>query len=269
MTTLGCALALARGGWPVLPVHWTIDGPNCSCRRPGCDRPGKHPLTGHGLKDATVDPDRIRAWWDRWPAANLAVTTGAPGPDVLDVDVRPDGDGWAAYERLRRAGLLAGATARVRTPSGGLHLYYPGSDQGNGSIQAAHVDFRGRGGYVLVPPSVVTTQHYAGGYELLEHRGQGRHLDWQRVRDLLAPRRPQPTALPTGNQPVGLGALARWVADQQPGNRNQGLFWAACRAVEAGYRDLSELVTAAETAGLSRIEAERTAASATRTGVAS
>ncbi|MGH8895680.1 MAG: hypothetical protein ACRDZ4_01345 [Egibacteraceae bacterium] len=32
----------------------------CSCRRAGCDRPAKHPLTARGFKDATTNPELIR-----------------------------------------------------------------------------------------------------------------------------------------------------------------------------------------------------------------
>lgn len=32
------------------------------------------------------DPARISEWFSRHPGRNLAVTTGAPGPDVVDID---------------------------------------------------------------------------------------------------------------------------------------------------------------------------------------
>jgi hypothetical protein len=124
-------------------------------------------------------------------AANVSVATGAPGPDVLDVDVKPDGDGWAAFNRLKRAGLLAGAKALVRTPSGGLHSYYGGSGQRNGKLPRHHIDFRSAGGYVLAPPSRV----HGRPYELLDHRaGACGHLDWQAAIRLLEP--PRPTGRP-------------------------------------------------------------------------
>jgi hypothetical protein len=62
-----------------------------------------------------------------------------------------------------------------------------------------------------------------------------------------------------------VASLAGWVAGLPEGNRNDGLFWAACRAVEAGASDLGELVAAAVNAGLPEREAWRTVASAERT----
>ena len=112
------ALAYAAAGWPVFP----------------CKPDQKAPDTAHGFKDATTDPAVIRRWWRPWPDRNVAIATGAPGPDVLDVDVKPDGSGFPAFNRLKRAGVLAGARALVRTPSGGLHAYFAGTGQPCGRL---------------------------------------------------------------------------------------------------------------------------------------
>lgn len=250
---IGQALAYAAAAWPVFPVRPGAD----PCTDPGgC--PCKRPLTEHGCLDASTDPAMIRAWWRRWPAANVAIATGAPGPDVLDVDIKADGDGWAAFNRLKAAGMLAGARALVRTPSGGLHSYYAGTGQRNGKLTRHHLDFRSAGGYVLAPPSRV----HGRPYELLDHRGgaDGR-LDWQAVTRLLDP--PRPADRPRGRGASDLGQLAAWVAAQPEGNRNDGLFWAACRAVESGL-DPDGLADAAVQAGLTEPEARRTIDSARR-----
>ena len=54
---------------------------------------------------------------------------------------------------------------------------------------------------------------------------------------------------------------------QRPGNRNNALYWAACRAIEsgAGASALAGLIDAAVGTGLSRREARRTVESAYRT----
>ena len=60
------ALEYARRGWLVFAVHGIVGG-DCTCGRPTCDRPGKHPLTEHGYKDATTDETVVRRWWRQWP----------------------------------------------------------------------------------------------------------------------------------------------------------------------------------------------------------
>ncbi len=147
----------------------------------------------------------------------------------------------------------------MRTPSGGLHSYYEGTAQRNGKLPRHHLDFRSAGGYVLTPPSRV----HGKPYELLDHRaGATGRLDWQAVTRLLDP--PGPAARPTGQAAGDLGRLAAWVAGQKEGNRNDGLFWAACRALESGHGDLDGLVAAAVATGLSEQEARRTIDSAAR-----
>jgi Bifunctional DNA primase/polymerase, N-terminal len=248
--TLRQALAFATCGWPVLP----------------CQPGRKTPATPHGHRDATTDPGQIIAWFGRHPGWNLAIATGAPGPDVLDVDEHGEaGNGYAAFRQLRTAGLLDGASAYVRTPSGGLHAYFTGSDQHNGHLPGHHLDFRSRGGYVLTPPSQV------GGkpYQLVQTPNGRGALDWDAVVRYLQPQRqPQPPRHPqVGRQ--DLSGLARWVASQPEGNRNAGLFWAANRALEAdSAADLSPLAAAARQAGLGEREVTRTLDSARKTGPA-
>lgn len=184
---LAAALRYARCGWPVFPCR--PDSPACTHPR-GCGC--KSPLTEHGFLDAATDPEVIRAWWRTWPRANVAIATGAPGPDVLDVDVKPDGNGFAALNKLKRAGLLVGATALVRTRSGGLHIYLTGTAQGCHALPRHHLDFKARGGYVLAPPSRVGGQPY----ELLDHRAGIAALDWPKVAAVLEPPRISPRSAP-------------------------------------------------------------------------
>src|SRR4051812_781824 len=72
---LASALAYASLGYRVLPCHSVING-RCTCGgRPNC-KPGKHPLTQHGVKDADTGEATIKAWWAQWPYANVAIATG-------------------------------------------------------------------------------------------------------------------------------------------------------------------------------------------------
>lgn len=230
-----------------------------------CEAGGKRPETVHGFKDATTAEQRIRAWW-RGRAYNIGCATGYPGPDVLDVDVRPDGNGWAAFNALKRAGLLAGAQRLVRTRAGGLHVHFSGTGQRCGSLaKTHHLDFKSRGGLVLLPPSYVDEDGIAGSYELIDSRPPtGATFDWEAVKRLLCPPRPA-LVRPLNGRPGRVGHLPAWVAEQEPGNRNAALFWAACRAAEAGDQDvLRRLVGAAVHAGLDEAEARRTVISAAR-----
>jgi len=244
--TLRQALAFATCGWPVLP----------------CLPGQKIPATAHGYRDATTDEQQITGWFGRHPDWNLAIATGAPGPDVLDIDQHGEaGNGFGAAARLRDAGLLDGAAAWVRTPSGGLHLYFTGTAQRCGHLPDCHLDFRSAGGYVLAPPSQFGGHPYRG----LATSGQAGPLDWAAVTALLHPQR-QPR-LPQPRQGLAPGRdLARWVAAQPEGNRNAGLFWAANRALETDpTADLSPLAAAARQAGLPDAEITRTLDSARRT----
>jgi Bifunctional DNA primase/polymerase, N-terminal len=245
--TLRQALAFAARGWPVLP----------------CLPEEKIPATAHGYRDATTDERQITVWFASHPDWNLAIATGTPGPDVLDVDDHgPAGNGYPAFRRLKDAGLLDGATAYVRTPSGGLHAYFTGSRQRNGHLPGHHLDFRSAGGYVLTQPSRIDGHPY----QLIGQTGGRGGLDWAAVTRLLHPE-PHPQR-PRQPQTASrdLSGLARWVASQPEGNRNAGLFWAANRALDADpATDLSQLADAAHQAGLGDAEITRTINSARNT----
>jgi hypothetical protein len=246
--TLRQALAFAGRGWPVFP----------------CQAGQKIPATRHGFWDATIDPGQITCWFARHPDWNLAVATGAPGPDVLDVDQHgPAGNGFAAFNQLHRVGLLDGASAYVRTPSGGLHAYFTGTSQRNGHLPAHHIDFRATGGYILTPPSQVQGRLY----QLIKTTDRSGGLDWNTVTQTLEP--PKQPRHPEPRQRTDHGEvdrLASWVARQQHGNRNAGLYWAANRALEADHAaDLSPLAVAARQAGLDEPEITRTLDSARKT----
>ena len=241
------AQAYARRGWPVFP----------------CIPGEKVPVTTHGFHEATTDPDRIARWWSRNPDRNVAIATGAPGPDVLDVDRHRDGSGFPALNKLQRAGLVGRPQALIRTPSGGMHAYYDGTDQRNGHIAAQHLDFRSHGGYVVAPPSRVGGRPYV----VARHEPSAATFDWAKAKELLDPqpqRPPQRERQAEG--PRDPSHLADWVARQPEGNRNAGLFWAANRAIEAGPDALDSLARAAQDAGLTEVETRRTIRSAQQQG---
>jgi putative DNA primase/helicase len=148
---LDAALALAARGWPVFPCH-----PN-----------DKRPLVGEssegagdaGLYRATCDQAQIREWWKRWPDAMIGVPTGAPiGAWVIDVDPKGGVTVDQVLEQIEQTvGERIPPAPMVRTPRGGLHIYLAlpdGLELGNRAGVIPHVDVRGTGGYVIVPPSV-------------------------------------------------------------------------------------------------------------------
>jgi hypothetical protein len=238
-----------------------------------CTPGGKQPLTAHGFQDASTDPATVHDWWQRWPDANIGMPTGSTaGVDVVDVDVHSGGNGFAAFERARTAGLADGWAWLVRTPSGGVHGYYlrGGVDeQRSWQVPSQHVDFRGDGGYIITPPSRVTgADGHAQSYELIavaQHRATP--VDAAALKAFLDP--PRPTRPPAEMPAMGArpDKLAAWVAARPEGARNHGLFWAACRMVEEGHpfdSTANLLGYAARSAGLSDQEAMTTIRSAYR-----
>jgi hypothetical protein len=146
---LRAALSYARRGVPVFP----------------CRTLGKAPLTANGHLDATREERLVKAWWGRWPFANVGVPTGKKS-SLLVLDVDPEDGGLDSLKELEHAGGKAPKTARARTGGGGLHLYfrYPLPSQAvtpdgtaevrnSTSLLGPGLDVRAEGGYVVVPPS--------------------------------------------------------------------------------------------------------------------
>ena len=238
----------------------------------------KRPLVRRGFRDASTDAQQVAAWWSRWPAANIGIPTGVvSGVEVVDVDVHQSGTGFPAFREAHREGYAAGWAALVRTPSGGLHAYYPadpGRPQPSWQAAHAHVDFRGDGGYIIAPPSeVLRPSGVRTPYRLIvTSGGTPTPVDAARLREFLDPRTPIPIdrARPARVSQRGSDAkvLAGWVAGRGEGERNRGLFWAACRLAEAGTppdATLEALGPAAENSGLGPREIMATIRSAYRT----
>lgn len=199
------ALAYARRGWRVFPLHTVYCG-DCTCGRDACSSMGKHPRTKNGVKDATTDPAQIRQWWDFWPIANIGIATG-DGLYVIDVDTSKGArlDSLNAYGL---ASLLDSPT--VQTGSGGYHIYLscdptlvlPNTTNKLGP----HIDTRGSGGYVVAPPSL----NKYGMYQ------------WQRrgsdSASLVAPMPPEllKTLLPAGTTYVQPEEVRREILHEMP-----------------------------------------------------
>jgi len=137
---LESALSYVNSGWYIFPVL-----PR-----------GKRPLTSHGFKDASNDPDVIQNWWSRWPNANIGIACEASGIVVIDIDNKDNGlENW---QDLRDEFNIDVSTVTSLTGGGGVHLFYaPPKDfeigRHIGEI-ATGIDICGKGGYVILPPSI-------------------------------------------------------------------------------------------------------------------
>lgn len=112
-------------------------------------RPGqKTPATTHGFKDASMNPDTVRAWWAKDAHYNIGLSTGHLF-DVIDVD---GPDGLASIAQIETDGHLPPVLGYVATPRG-YHLYIKPTGDGCTTSVRPGIDYRGIGGYVVAPPS--------------------------------------------------------------------------------------------------------------------
>ncbi|GAB2766954.1 bifunctional DNA primase/polymerase [Terrabacter koreensis] len=278
---------------------------------------GKTPATAAGFKDATTDPDVIARWWTRRPY-NVGLSTGPARLVVLDLDTRNHGqhdpglsdpgqhDQGGAVPAARASdlpgawatepGVMDGAdvlavlaaragqpvpleTRTVRTPSGGMHLYFlaPHPLPSTCGRLGPMIDTRAMGGYVVAPPSRTT----AGGYQTINPAPPAPLPGW--LLDALTPAapvgasRPGPamrrTAAARGpvTDPYVFAAFENEVdavLAARPGTRNDALNRAAYalgQFIAAGRLNesmaIDALTIAAEHIGLSPAETARTIAS--------
>jgi hypothetical protein len=186
----------AAQGWPVHPLAPGRKTPagNCPDCRTHRHAPAECPCLPagrpcHGFHAATTDPDRIDRWWNATPSAGVGVACGPAALVVIDVDAHsaPVADrsrllpGIPIPEQVSLDGLASGfdtlallaayrgapdpttdeATLRVRTPSGGLHIWYRNpapsmrfrcsTGSGRNAALAWQVDVRADGGYIVAP----------------------------------------------------------------------------------------------------------------------
>lgn len=137
MSCYEAALKYAKTGWRIFP----------------CKPRTKVPLTTKGVKDATTDEAVIKAWWQRWPDANVAVACGdESGIYVVDVDIKPDASGWDSV-----ADKNIPATVMQHTPGGGAHFLFKCDNADkptNKNNFLPAVDIRCTGYYIVLPPSI-------------------------------------------------------------------------------------------------------------------
>lgn len=165
------ALAYAERGYHVLPVE-----PNA-----------KGPLTRHGYKDASTDTDQIKAWWTRWPDANIGLALSLSGLVAVDIDAYKDDCEWPTFA----VGRDVPATLEQRSARGGTHLIFraePGAryrDKPCKGVDGKHQ------GYILAEPSA-----FEGGvYRFQNDMTPAQAPEWLK--------RPERTAAETFGNPNG------------------------------------------------------------------
>jgi hypothetical protein len=125
----------------------------------------KRPLTPHGHLDASIDPEQIATWFSaEFPDAYIGIHTGRSELVVLDIDLRPDRNGYEELE-LSWHGVPDGAF-EYATPSGGKHIWLAAPGDQTGLTQTPNyggmvgIDRKAGSSYVLyyapyVPEQIV------------------------------------------------------------------------------------------------------------------
>lgn len=153
---LDIALDYAKRGWHVFPVTQN-----------------KIPFPGtHGHKEASCDENKVRALWNKFPNANVAIATGKKsGFFVLDVDVKECKVGDESLRALEKEFGELPQSVECITWSGGRQIYfrYPENIEifNSQSKVGKDLDIRGEGGYVVAPGSVVNGKSYE--WEVAHH----------------------------------------------------------------------------------------------------
>ena len=276
------ALSYAQRAWRVFPLHGVVNA-RCTCGRPDCSTPGKHPVVRRGLHAASIEESLITEWWRRWRRANIGVVTGVDsGIAVVDIDL-PDA--------LPHLGLIASGkyalprTLTGLTGGGGTHLIYSLTDASLGNSagrlpgveeEVAGIDLRANGGYIVAPPSV---HHIGANYVWLD---EGRPIaplpGWIRrpERAPLSQIAPRPAVFTGNGTAYGLHVLREELSQlrrARRGTRNHALNRAAfaIAQVSAGGELLepharAEVLATALTIGLPEPEALQTIESAFQGG---
>lgn len=249
---------LVKQGQPVFPCHSSGDRT-------------KAPMTRHGVHDASLDIRIVKQWWRSHGDAAIGIPTGIVW-DVLDVDVKAGSDGRQYLPRLLKHGWLNGCKKLVRTPSGGWHLYFlssPSTENTNHSRSDLGLDARGKGGYVIAPPSYIDNgSSSVGSYEWWEdpEESSDEPLMWEGIINTIAPVSEvtkQLIPLPSLERQASVTGLRAWLFDREVGERNNALHWAVRRCLDGGI-DPHELEEVALHIGLTEHEVTATIEGAIR-----
>ncbi len=147
MTPLDVALDLAARGAFVFP-----------CSSKGKNRKGPAGFFKWSVQ-STREPDEIRAFWQRFPDALVAIDCGKSGFLVVDPDRHGPADGVLEWMKMcEDHGWSDHHCPRVSTASGGEHIYFRNINPPIGcpKLIKGLIDVKGEGGYVIAPGSQLT-----------------------------------------------------------------------------------------------------------------
>lgn len=165
------ALDYAARGWHVFPLLPNSKRPAIPAHTAGeCDGSDPYCSESHlGWQErSTVDPDETHAMWASG-RHGIAIATGPSFLLVLDIDVSKVSGEATGMQSLAELEERCGhevpeQTFTVATPSGGAHRYFrvppdmaefPTTTTGRLGVG---LDTRGRGGYVVAPPTSLTSE---------------------------------------------------------------------------------------------------------------
>jgi len=100
------------------------------------------------FQNKRAETDQLKEWWDRWPAANPAVVTGA----ISKVTV-VDCDSQTGKEALSQYLPESMETPIAKTPKGWHFFFQYQEGISNGVRVLTDCDVRNDGGYIILPPS--------------------------------------------------------------------------------------------------------------------
>jgi Bifunctional DNA primase/polymerase, N-terminal/Primase C terminal 1 (PriCT-1) len=205
---------------------------------------GKKPLIAGFTKIRKPSFATVKKLVDRFPQAAIGIVTGASDLVVVDID-SDDPAAWATVIEL-----FGDTPLKIRTPSGGLHLYYRSNGERNRNLRPAlPVDVKGTGGLVAAPPSV----RLSG-----THRGKAYAFCAGSWDDLIRLPRIKPGALETRERcaPRRTDKIAPAAVPLRAvgtGRRNNTL-WRTCMWHAPDYRGESELFALALEINTSRFK---------------
>lgn len=148
MTNLEHALKYLEMGWPVFPAR-----KDAAVGKDGTViAPAKKPhVPWEKYQSQLPTKAEVTEWWTRWPDAMIGVATGKLAGFIV-VDTEKDAD--LSIHELEEV-----ETPQAATGGGGIHYYFQYEPSQNAVRFAPLHDFRGDGGFVIIPPS----GHPSGG----------------------------------------------------------------------------------------------------------